>query len=153
MEKVSADDVEETSFAGVTVSRLSGPLSTDDLAINHYRLVPGESFSGGMHAHLDQGEVFYVVEGTATFETESGEIDVAAGEAVRFAPGDYQTGRNDAANDADVVALALGAPKGSTEIRIPQPCPECGDSDALAISFGDDAFELECPECGATFEG
>ncbi|MFC6724995.1 cupin domain-containing protein [Halobium palmae] len=98
MERVSAADVEEDSFAGVTVSRLSDPLGTEDLAINHYRLAPGESFSAGMHTHLDQEEVFYVVEGTATFETEAGEVDVAAGEAVRFAPGDYQTGRNDAEN-------------------------------------------------------
>ncbi|MFC4357451.1 cupin domain-containing protein [Halobium salinum] len=155
MEKVSVDDVEETNFAGVSVSRLSDPLGTEDLAINHYDLAPGDSFSAGMHTHLDQEELFYVISGTATFETRDGEVEVGAGEAIRFARGDYQSGRNDAEVGADgehVVALALGAPKGSTEMRVPQPCPECGDSDELAVFFAEDGFTLRCPTCGAEFD-
>jgi uncharacterized cupin superfamily protein len=135
---------------------LSEPLGTSDVAINYYALDPGEAFSGGLHAHLDQEEVFYVIDGTATFEVkaeataESETVEVSAGEAVRFAPGEFQQGRNE--SDDAVVALALGAPKDSTEGRIPRPCGECGDSDVLALAVGDDGMVLECPECGAQFE-
>jgi uncharacterized cupin superfamily protein len=103
-----------------------------------------------MHTHMDQEEVFYVVEGTATFETPDGETAVAAGEAVRFAPGDYQRGRNE--GDGPVEALALGAPKGSTDVRVPHPCPECGDSENVRAIPAEDGFEFECPECGADVE-
>jgi mannose-6-phosphate isomerase-like protein (cupin superfamily) len=158
MERVAADDVEETSFAGVSVTRLSEPLGTGELAINRYELAPGESFSAGMHTHLEQEELFYVIEGTATFETksaptaESETVEVGPDEAIRFAPGEYQTGRNDADSGEPVVALALGAPKGMAETRVPQPCPACGDSDALAVTFADDGFVLRCPDCAAEFE-
>jgi mannose-6-phosphate isomerase-like protein (cupin superfamily) len=93
-ERVAADDVEETTFAGVSVTRLPEPLGTDEVAINRYELAPGESFSAGMPTHLDQEELFYVVRGTATFETkseptaESETVEVGPDEATRFAPGE-----------------------------------------------------------------
>jgi uncharacterized cupin superfamily protein len=102
-----------------------------------------------MHAHMDQEEVFYVTDGVATFETPSGETTVEAGELVRFAPGEYQQGRNE--SDEVVRALALGAPKESTDVRVPIPCPE-GDSDNLRAVPGEDGFTFECPECGETFD-
>lgn len=139
----------------MSVTRLPEPLGTDEVAINRYELAPGESFSAGMPTHLDQEELFYVVRGTATFETkseptaESETVEVGPDEATRFAPGEYQTGRNE--GDEPVVALALGAPKGMTETRVPQPCPACGDSDVLAVSAAD-GFVLRCPDCAAEFE-
>jgi uncharacterized cupin superfamily protein len=155
MEHVSIDDVEPQHLTGDVDRRgLSEPLSTSDLAMNYYALEPGESFSGALHAHLDQEEVFYVLEGEATFEHmseatgEPSTTTVTAGEAVRFAPGEFQTGRNE--TDGPVRALALGAPRESTEGRVPQPCPECGDSDAMAFRMGEDGPFLECPECSAT---
>lgn len=147
MEKVSIENVEPAAM-GSDVDRrgLSEPLGTEDLAINQYRLDPGERFSQGLHTHMDQEEVFVVVEGEATFETRDGEVEVAAGEAVRFAPGDYQSGKND--GDEQLLALALGAPRGSRDVRVPETCPECGNDNMQAVP-GDDGFTLVCPECDA----
>jgi mannose-6-phosphate isomerase-like protein (cupin superfamily) len=154
MQKVSVDEIEPTGPGGGDLDRrgLSDPLGTTDMAINRYALAPGEGFSGGMHSHLDQEEVFLVIEGTATFETkpeataESETVEVSAGEAIRFAPGEFQQGRNE--SDGEVVALAMGAPRESTEGRVPQPCPACGESDVMAVVMGDGGMMLECPECG-----
>lgn len=152
MQQVDIDDVEPTSFGDDLDRRgLTEPLGTSDLAINRYALEPGEAFSGGLHTHLHQEEVFYIVEGTATFETkpdptaESETVEVGAGEAIRFAPGEYQQGRNE--SDKRVVALALGGPKESTDVRIPLPCREC-ESETLAVVFSDDGMAYECPDCG-----
>jgi len=59
--------------------------------------------------------VFYVLSGTATFETEAGEVTVDAGEAIRFVPGEFQQGSN--RGDERVVALAPGAPSTRTPAR------------------------------------
>jgi len=151
MEKISIQDVEPGAF-GRDIDRrgLSEPLETGDVAINRYRLDPGERFSGGMHAHMDQEEVFIIVEGEATFETMDGEVTVGENEAIRFAPGEFQSGKND--SDGDVVAFALGAPRDSEDVRIPQDCPECGHDNLRAIP-GEDGFDLQCPECGTEVEG
>ena len=96
MEHIEIDEVETGGFGRDAEMRpLTDALGTEDMAINHYRLDPGEGFSGGLHAHLDQEEVFVILSGTATFETESDAVEVGAGEAIRFAPGEYQTGSND----------------------------------------------------------
>lgn len=147
MEKVSINEVEPNAL-GSDIDRrgLSDPLGTEDFAINRYQLAPGERFSGGMHAHMDQEEVFVIVEGEATFETIDGKVTVEDGEAIRFAPGEFQTGRND--SDSEIIVFAMGAPRDSEDIRIRQDCPECGHDNMRAIP-GDDAFDLQCPKCGA----
>jgi mannose-6-phosphate isomerase-like protein (cupin superfamily) len=156
MEHVSIEDVEPNAMGGDTDRRgLADALDATNVALNRYVLDPGEAFSGGMHAHLDQEEIFYVVEGEATFETapepdaETETLTVGADEAVRFAPGEYQQGRNE--SDERVVALALGAPKESTEGRVAQPCPSC-DSPVLEIGMGEEGLILECPDCGETLQ-
>ncbi|MFC7096010.1 cupin domain-containing protein [Halobaculum marinum] len=146
MEHVDIDAVEESGFGnGVSVRRLTGALGAEDLAINHYQLEPGEGFSGGMHTHLDQEELFVILSGTATFETPDDTVVVDEGEAIRFAPGEYQTGSND--GDEPVEALALGAPADSTEVRVPVECRECGH-EALAAIPAEEGMAFECPECG-----
>lgn len=151
MERVSIDDVEPSAF-GSDIDRrgLSDPLGTSDMALNRYRLDSGERFSGGLHAHMDQEEVFVIVEGEATFETTDGEVTVGAGEAIRFAPGEFQSGKND--SDGAVVAFAMGAPRDSEDVRVPEDCPECDHDDMRAVP-ADDGFDLVCPECGAELEG
>ena len=150
MEHVSIDDVEPDAFGSEIDRRgLAGPLGASDVALNRYRLQPGERFSDGLHAHMDQEEIFVVIEGTATFETLDGDVTVDAGDAVRFAPGEFQSGKND--GDGEVVAFALGAPRDSEDVRIPQECPECGHENMRAIP-GDDGFALRCPECEAELE-
>jgi uncharacterized cupin superfamily protein len=152
MEHVDIEDVEPRFFAGEDVDRraLTDALNATDLAINYYRLEPEQSLSGGMHAHMDQEEVFYVVEGTVTFETPDAEHAVGPNEAIRFAPGEYQTSEN--RTDDDAVVLALGAPKGSTDVRVPMACRECGDADSLQFVMTGDGQHLECPECGNVVE-
>ena len=151
MEKVSIGDVEPNAF-GSDIDRrgLSTPLETTDFALNRYRLDPGERFSGGMHAHMDQEEVFVIVEGEATFETMDGEVTVGEAEVIRFAPGEFQSGKND--SDGEVVAFAMGAPRDSEDVRLPRNCPECGHDNVRAIP-GDDGFDLQCPDCGAELDG
>jgi uncharacterized cupin superfamily protein len=125
--------------------RLAGPLGATDVALNRYRLAPGEGFPGGLHAHADQEEVFLVLSGEAVFETLDGEVVVAEGEAVRFGPGEFQTGRN--GGDGELVALAIGAPRDSEDVRVPLSCPDC-DHDDLRPTPGEAGVVLVCPECG-----
>jgi len=151
MEKVAIEDVEPDAF-GSDIDRrgLAEPLGTSDVAINRYRLEPGERFSGGLHAHMDQEEVFIVTEGEAAFETTDGEVSVAAGEAIRFAPGEFQSGKN--AGDDTLLAFALGAPRESQDVRIPRECPECGHENVRALP-AEEGFDLVCPECETELEG
>lgn len=59
---------------------LSDQLGATGSAINAYRLSPGERFADGLHAHMDQEEVFVVITGEAAFQTLEGAVHVAAGE-------------------------------------------------------------------------
>lgn len=156
MERVSIEDVDPTTtddHRSHDRRVLTDALGTSDVAVVHYALEPGERFSGSTHAHLDQEEVFLVVDGEATFETEDGEIIVGPNEAIRFGRGEFQSGYND--GDERVMAFALGAPRDSTDVRISHiagygdiSCPECGHED-MAIDPTEADSELGCPECGA----
>ncbi|NHN42502.1 cupin [Halorubellus sp. JP-L1] len=156
MERATVDPTDDRSDLGVD-------LGTTDVAVVRYRLAPGEGFPSGLHAHNDQEEAFVVLSGEAVFEhlppAESWdgaapagkEVTVAASEAVRFAPGEFQTGRNPERADRDLVALALGAPRQTADVRIPAACPDC-DAPALGLGTGGDAFTLDCPDCERSFE-
>ncbi|MFB6152276.1 MAG: cupin domain-containing protein [Haloarculaceae archaeon] len=149
MERISVDDPERWMGPAADKRALSRALGTTDLALNYYELAPGDSFAFGYHRHPDQEEVFYVLEGTVTFETESGEVTVSADEAVRFAPGEWQRGRN--AGDERVVALAMGAPGDARETEMLRECPDCGGRTENAVEMTDDreALVTRCTECGA----
>lgn len=158
MERVTLDHLETGPFGdGVDRHDLTAALGTTDVAVNHYRIAPGEGLPAGLHAHLDQEEIFFVLEGTATFETlvrdvtgdaTGEEVVVGAGEAVRFAPGDYQSGRN--SGEGDLAVLALGAPRDSEDVRLPVECPACGRHD-LRLDTGGEETTFGCPECGDEF--
>lgn len=128
---------------------LSASLETTDLAINHYRVSPGGRLPAGLHAHMDQEELFVVLSGEATFETFDGPVTVSGDEAIRFAPGEYQAGRND--GDEPLELLALGAPRESEDVRIPIGCPDC-DAENLQLDFGEGALTFACPECATERE-
>ena len=125
--------------------RLGDALGTEHVAINRYRIAPGDGFPGGLHAHADQEEVFVVVTGEATFETPDGQVIVAAGEAVRFPPGEFQTGEN--RGDSDLVAFALGAPRESDDVRLPAACPDC-DAEEVRLDTAGTRLTFRCPGCG-----
>ncbi|ELZ07742.1 cupin domain-containing protein [Natrinema thermotolerans] len=156
MEKTAIDDVEiEVNPMDVHSVRrpISDALGFTDFAMNYFELEPGESFSGGMHTHHDQEEVFYVQEGTATFDTEAGEVIVDEGEVIRFEPGDFQTGYND--TDEQVVGFAFGAPKSKhdwDQLESLVYCQECEEEIGHGLELTDDGnFRLTCTECGNTF--
>ena len=158
MEKVNIDDIDvQNNPLGVHSVRkpVSHALGTEDFAMNYFELEPGESFSGGLHTHHDQEEVFYVQEGTATFEVgrEREETAVEAGGFIRFAPGEFQTGKND--SDDRVVGFALGAPKARhdfEEIESLVHCRECGEETVHGLDLTDEGqFEFTCTACGNEF--
>lgn len=144
MEKVRIDDVENAIQPAAVMRHLTGPLGTTDVAINYYELEPGDSFAYAYHRHEIQEELFYVQEGTATFETEDGDVAVSAGEIVRFPPGEFQRGWN--RSDERVVAIAIGAPlEYGRRVKL-RDCPTCGeptDTD-LERRTDDDAPGGEC---------
>jgi len=162
MDRVAFEKVTDTGDSGIDRRGLSDPLGTTDVAMNRYRVPPGEGFPSGLHTHADQEEVFVVLDGTATFETLPGrdpdapdesddpptgrEVAVAAGGAIRFAPGEYQSGFN--RGDADLVALAVGAPRETTDVRVPVRCPDCGEAD-FALDASGETLSFVCPGCDA----
>ena len=153
MEKVTIETLAADNNPGggeESARRVGEALGTADVGLSYYELDAGQNLSGGVHTHMDQEEIFHVLEGTLTFRTPDGDVEVGAGEAVRFGPGDFQQGVNE--SDDSVRLLGIGAPKGSTDVRVPQPCGVCGESDTLRFVPGDDGMGLQCPDCGETFE-
>jgi len=151
MEKVRIDAIEQppTSSPADVVRPLSDALGTTDLAINQFELEPGDSIGYEYHRHLDQEEVFVVQQGTVTFETESGGVEVSAGEVIRFAPGEFQLGRNRSEGRATV--LAFGAPRETEEIEYYRECPECGEETVQVpeLDEGSERLRIRCTECEA----
>jgi uncharacterized cupin superfamily protein len=148
MEHVRIADVDSWMSPASAKRPLSNALGAEDVTINHYELAPGESFAFGYHRHADQEEIFHVLEGVATFETEDGDVEVSAGEAVRFAPGEWQQGTNE--GDERVVALAIGAPAEMGETTILRACPDCGGRTEQEIQPTEekDALVTLCLDCG-----
>ena len=149
MEKASTDSIENQSRSSDVRKFMTDALDLSDLSMNYFELEPGESFSGGMHTHMNQEEVFFVIDGTATFKTQEDKVEVGQNEAVRFAPGEYQEGLNE--GDERIRALALGAPQDQGETRTLFPCGECG-AEYHTVEIGEDAIKLTCPDCGNEME-
>lgn len=134
---------------------VSDALATEHLAIVYYELEPGERFSGGLHTHHDQEEVFYILEGTVTFEytMDRETVVLGADEAIRFAPGEFQCGRN--CSEERVIAIALGAPvpassAGATEWLT--RCDVCEAETLHGIRSHDGGIIVSyCTECGNEF--
>ena len=156
MRKVAIDEVDiELSPLGVHSVRrpVSDALGTEHFAMNYFELEPGESFSGGLHTHHDQEEVFYVQSGTATFDVglDREPVDVDAEEIIRFPPGEFQEGYND--GDEPVTGFAFGAPAAKhdwEDIEAMMPCSECGEETGHGMALTDEGqFRFMCGECGA----
>lgn len=145
METVNVDDLDNVARSATVTKHPTDPLVLSNIALNYYELKSGDSFSGGLHTHMNQEEVFCVLDGTATFEMLDEEITVESGEVIRFPPGEYQEGRNE--GDERVRALAIGAPRESGETRTPLPCRTCGESDYHISHVHEDGITLKCPEC------
>ncbi len=162
MERIVIADVENRIQPAAVIRALSDPLGMTDLAINYYELEPGDSFAYAYHRHEHQEEVFYIQSGTATFDTEDGPVDVAAGEVIRFGPGEYQRGWN--RGSERVIALALGAPLKYGDGERLRSCPTCEEATDHDLTLVDDsdapgeqAVIAVCKICGSEtgrwFEG
>jgi len=148
MEKVRIDEVENSVQPAAVMKHLTDPLGATDLAINYYELEPGDSFAFAYHDHAVQEELFYVQSGTATFETDDGPIEVAAGEVIRFGREEFQRGWN--RGDELVRALALGAPlEYGTQHKL-RHCPDCEAETENTLEGTNDgnAVVAYCEECG-----
>ncbi|WP_254807952.1 cupin domain-containing protein [Natronosalvus amylolyticus] len=149
MKTVRAGDPESLEFGdGSQRHTLTGILGATDVAINRYRIAPGDGLPGGLHTHMDQEEVFYVLAGTVTFETMGGTVTLEEGEAIRFGRGEYQSGKNE--GDRDLLVLAIGAPRETDDIRIPVDCPACGHGN-LQLRIGGQEVDFRCAECDGEF--
>ncbi|AQL42959.1 cupin [Halorientalis sp. IM1011] len=149
MDRTTVDDVDDRMSPADTKRKVGDAIGATDMALNYYELEPGDSFGFGYHRHSDQEEVFYIAEGTVTFETEDGEIEATAGECVRFEPGEWQLGTNEGTDR--VVALAMGAPKEMGETEMLRHCEDCGGRTEQDLELTDDrdAILTICVECGA----
>lgn len=148
MDRIRIEDVDSEVDSASVKRSLTDALSLSNLAVNYYELAPGDSFAYGYHSHETQEEVFLVLDGTVTFETEAGEVVVAGGEAVRVAPGEFQQGVNTGTDR--VRAFALGAPREGGETEILRECRPCGKRTPQSIDVVVDgrAKETRCLECG-----
>ena len=148
MDTIRIDDADQRVDSATVLRPLTDALNATDVALNYYKLAPGDSFAYGYHAHAEQEEIFVVQQGVVTFETEAGDIDVEGGEVIRFGPGEFQQGTN--RGDERVVALALGAPQetGGSEIR--RECAACGERTPTTVERVDDGQSTitRCLECG-----
>lgn len=149
MEKIPIDDVENSIQPAAVMRPLTEPLGLTDHALNYYELEPGDSFAFAYHSHERQEEVFYIQDGTATFETEDGPVDVTAGEVIHFDPGEFQRGWN--RGRSRVRALAIGAPLEYGTQRTVRSCPTCDEEtdNTLVRASNDSAIVAVCTVCGA----
>jgi len=146
MKKVSTGEVDRVPSEASVRRPLADAVGAEHVSVNYYELAPGESFAFGFHKHGNQEELFFVIEGTATFETEDGDVVVESGDIVRFAPGERQRGWN--RGDERVVALALGAPRETGESEVLRECPDCGERTPHTFTRGDDGALLTiCTVC------
>ncbi|WP_231186953.1 cupin domain-containing protein [Haladaptatus sp. DYF46] len=144
MKKVA---IERSDGSARVFKPLAGDLETDGLAINYFERAPGEHIGDCYHRHLEQEEVFYVLSGTATFETEDGDVEVGTGELIRFAPGEWQQGRN--GGDDRLVVLALGAPRDDEPMDLRRTCPSCEERTPAVPEEGNGEVVFHCEVCGA----
>lgn len=155
MQHVRITDLDVIPNRPSTVAvNLTEALGTSDVGVRYYELEPGELIGRTYHKHDDQEELFYVTAGTVTFQVgdrdgPTDELDVSAGEVVRFAPGDYQRGTNQ--RDERAAVLGIGAPKGMNlnhVVRL-RECKSCEAWTPQAIETVDGVGESTCEECGA----
>ena len=124
MEKATVADVPELSYnpAGSTRRQLGFALETTDVSVNHFVVVK---------------------------EYES--VTVGAGEAIRFAPGEFQEGYNEGVDGVE--ALAIGAPKGTSDIDFYVACPDCGTETVQGFEVEERDGTVHsirtCTECGS----
>jgi mannose-6-phosphate isomerase-like protein (cupin superfamily) len=128
-------------------NRISDDLETESVAINYIERASGESIGDCYHRHLEQEEVFVVLDGTATFDTEEGDVVVETGETIRFGPGEWQRGWN--RGEKRLKVLALGAPYSDEPMELRRECEACGEKTPVVVDEQETRVVYTCAECGA----
>jgi uncharacterized cupin superfamily protein len=148
MEHVAIDDLDNWMGPADVKRPIGTALCTEHMGLRYYELAPGESTAFGYHAHENQEEVFYVLDGSLAFETEDGEVAVGAGEVIRFAPGEFQRSHNPGEDRTRV--LGIGAPADAGELTLLRECPDCGERTDQAVEAVADGAALAtvCVDCG-----
>lgn len=153
MEKKQITNIEPHCISALTdattCKAIGGGLGAEHTVVVYYELEPGDSFGlGGYGRREAREEFYYIQEGTVTFETENGDIEVEAGEVVRFAPGDWKGGTNKGTKP--VVALVIASPRDATEHTLLRKCPECGERTPQDFEMTEarDLLTTYCEKCG-----
>lgn len=150
MKRIHPGDVEPArTNSPATVRLLADALGTDRVAINHFTVDPGQTIGYEYHRHLDQEELFVVLDGSITFRTESGPVAVSTDEIIRFESGELQLGRND--DDEPATVLAIGIPPDSTEVEYLHACPRCGEETIQRAELTENpaVIRIRCSDCDA----
>ncbi|MFB6283932.1 MAG: cupin domain-containing protein [Halobacteria archaeon] len=152
MDKTSIEEADEVLDSATVCKPLTDDLDASNLSLNYYELAPGDSFAYGYHSHETQEEVFLVLDGTATFETDKGDVEVGKGEVACFHPGEFQRGVN--RSDQRLRAFAFGAPREMGETTVMNDCSNCGKRTGNRIKPHPDreAMVTCCEECGSITE-
>ena len=118
---VHTDEVEAVEDRPCEMHRLSDPAGLSKMAINRFRVEPGEQLPLAYHYHDEQEEAFYVVSGRLNVETPDGTYELGAGDLFAVDPGSPQ--RAYAPEDADGPAdvLAVGAPGDGNDVHEYEP--------------------------------
>jgi mannose-6-phosphate isomerase-like protein (cupin superfamily) len=162
MEHIEIDDVahvEHPAHLNSVRKPVSSVLETAEFVLIYNELAPEGAFSRALHTHHDQKEIFYILEGTATFEVgrEREQIEVQEHEVIRFAPGEFQRGFNE--SSGRVVGLIISAPGTKhdwTEEGLIIECRRCQEEKSHSIatvekgSWQADTLDLRmtCRGCG-----
>lgn len=149
MNRIRVADVDHRVNSATVQRPLTEALGATDHALNYYELAPGDSFAYGYHRHGEQEEVFIILAGSVTFETESGEVVVGEGEAIRFAPEEFQVGTN--RGEDRVIAYAIGAPRETGGTELFRDCESCGNRTPHVVEERDGGAEkvTRCRDCGS----
>lgn len=152
MERVTIDDIDNVVDSATVKRSLTDPLGCANVAVNYYELSPGDSFAYGYHRHEVQEELFLVLSGSVTFETEAGDVVVHDGDAIRFEPGEFQQGTN--RGSTLVRAFAIGAPREDEPGRhavVLRHCESCGERTTVSFEWSDDGETrlTHCADCGS----
>ena len=152
MERVDVTTLPDLDDRCAAIRGLGDVLGTEDVSINYFELDPGESPALGLHAHPDQEEVFCVLAGEVTFEfagidpgSVPATVRVDTGEAIRFAPGEYQRAWN--RGEIRVELLAVGAPR-SASADVRRDCPTCGVPTRTDVEVTPSELVTRCGVCG-----
>ena len=109
-EVVESRDVSPTEDRPCELRQLTAGTDPSTLAVNRYRVDPGEQIPIQYHYHDEQKQAFYVLSGTLVVETPDGAYTVDSGSLFAVTPESAHRAHNPADADAAVEVLAMGAP-------------------------------------------